>query len=200
MQRKKKNKNIDPLKEQIVRPISLAPSIYTLYLSQYPAALAVVQERVSDYVLREKVRKLFLLAKKYGVDVSHRADYGAHGPWLTVCFCLAEEYVKGFKVVDTVPRGKGAPRKDYYGLLKAVKIRTRRGESVRKACRQLSRERAGPWLGENPRTLENRYYDELKKLRDAPREVDPSIVSFKKSLREAVEQAVSATQRQLGPK
>jgi hypothetical protein len=117
-------------------------------------------------VAHAKIEKLPLLADRYNVDLKEPS-----GP-LSLCLCLAEEFVPGFKVVDEWSRkGPGAPRKEYFDLVKAVDLRVARyGETVLGACRKLSAQTAGPWHGEKPISLEKRYYEWLRAHSQQPPE------------------------------
>src|SRR5262245_16495002 len=160
----------DPLSEPIVRPYTVVVELIAFRATA--AGRAAVNREVALIIAEQKIRKLALLAERFGVSL--QAPNGA----LELCLRLAEEHYEGFKTVDLPPRRVGAPKKDYWELVKAIWIAQDSGETVAETCRKLSR---GRWKGHPPKSLEARYYqwvDEDKRRRKRP---DPLIERLRKA-------------------
>ena len=68
--------------------------------------------------------------------------------------------MRGFRVINEKQRVPGRPRKDKARLTTpAVAARVAQGMPVRRACHEVATE-----TGENPRTIETRYYNDLRKI------------------------------------
>ena len=103
-------------------------------------------------VVEAKAVKMFELLEVYGVSRS-TPDH-----WFQLAYCLANDYVRGFRVIDEKQRIPGRPRKDKAPLsTPAVAARVAQGTPVRKACHEIGIE-----TGENPGTIETRYYNDLR--------------------------------------
>jgi hypothetical protein len=180
MPRRKKK---DPLDEPIVRPYALVVALVANSYGHSPAAQAAIYQQAVEIVVRQQCDKLMLLAARYGVDLG-----APNGP-LELCLRLAEKYVKGFQVVDNEPRGPGAPRQDYFDLVRAVDTRVYRDKvNVAEACRKLTREQGGPWSRENWTSLQSRYYEWYAHRK---RRIDDPLT---KLLRAAADRAIAKSQ------
>jgi hypothetical protein len=90
------------------------------------------------------------LMPAYGINP---ADPNA---WMQLAIRLADEYHRGFRVIDQKLRGRGAPRKDNE-TTSAVAARVAQGMPARTACYEVAAE-----TGKNPGTIETRYYKDLR--------------------------------------
>ena len=119
-----------------------------LALLGYPG-MTPADDEVSD----TKAERLVGLTQAYGIDLTDS------NCWLLLCMRLANDYVRGFRVIDEKQRIPGRPRKDKAALsTPAVAARVAQGTPVRKACHEIGIE-----TGENPGTIETRYYNDLRK-------------------------------------
>jgi hypothetical protein len=150
----RRRKKCDPLDEPIVRPNGLVVALETFAYRHSPAAQVAIERVAVDIVVQQKITKIKLLADRHGVDL------GAPDAWCDLCLRLAEHYLDGFKVIDAPPRGPGGPRKDQFDLVKAIEARVDdKGETVKEACRRLTRDPKGRWHRLPWTSLQSRYYE-----------------------------------------
>ncbi len=97
-------------------------------------------EAKDQYVLRQTVEKLQALMKVYGI--SHQ---NVEVELFSLSVCLAEEFVKGFKVIPLSRwkplRTKGKPQlispEDWAALFRLIHERTTTGQSINQACKSI---------------------------------------------------------------
>lgn len=180
----RRRKKSDPLDEPIVRPDDLVVALVAFGYPHSPAAQAAVRKKAEDFIWEEKARKLLLLLAREGIDPSTARSPIA---WFDLSVRLAEKSIEGFKVIDVPARRRGAPKKDYFELVKAVEERKFvHGETAMKACRALATQRGGPWHGRRPKALQSRYHEWLRDVRR------PHEDHFLGELRKAAEEALKA--------
>lgn len=118
-----------------------------------------IWKEAENWVLREKERKLILLARCFRVSINERN-------WeRTLLLRLAETHVKGFSVVDRPPRTAGRSRMDYLPMIEDIDSMRKTVKSVARACEILSK-KDGPWKGRNPESMATRYYEFMRQERD----------------------------------
>jgi hypothetical protein len=179
-------KRSDPLDEPIIRPDALVVALVAFGYPHSPAAQAAVRKKAEDFILEEKARKLLLLLAQMGIDPATARSPIA---WFDLSVCLAEKFIEGFKVVDVPARRRGAPKKDYFELVKAVERRKiLHDKTAMKACRALASQQGGQWHGRRPKTLQSRYHEGLRNFR-RPLEEDHLLGELRKAAEEALKAA-----------
>lgn len=117
-------------------------------------------------IREEKYDKLVLLAEAYSLDINalRSSFYRRHARfWEDLARCLADDFVPGFRVVETKP---GRPPKNAKPgpLYDEVASIVRDGVSIAEACRRLQR-RKGPWHAKSPEALETQFHREKSRRR-----------------------------------
>jgi|EndMetStandDraft_5_1072996.scaffolds.fasta_scaffold06061_5 hypothetical protein len=130
------------------------------YPDHQPTSQAVY-EAARAWVPVVKLRKLFGLLERYGIDPRDP------NCWLYLSMRLAEELHEGFRVELKKKRGRPRRTADCFDLFKAVEIERRiDGCAVAEACRRLSKAKHGKWRKKNPDSLEARYHEFKKGVAD----------------------------------
>jgi hypothetical protein len=147
---KRKSRYSGALSQPIVRPLGL------LYGPTSP--------RGAKGILRARLIKLLLLLEHYDIKPDDPAC------WLKLAFLLAQDHVRGMRVLENAPRGRGAPLKplDVSGARENVRIideiNRERGIGIKDAIRTALKRKQ---LTGKAKSLEARFYEDKKLLRRA---------------------------------
>jgi hypothetical protein len=118
-------------------------------------------EALDSQITSEMTDRLMVLLNHY------RIDSRESGAFLRLALAMAIDLIPNFNIAPSRPgRKRGREKPAGMLLCEAVdKIASERDKGIGDACRQLVK-RPGPWRDGNPNTLETRYHEEIKRLRD----------------------------------
>ena len=92
---------------ELLEPIDIRVKTFSHRYTEKQASEAL--ERFSKELFKARKAKALLLAKYYGIDVGENGDLSIF--WCQLAFCLAIDFVPGFRAVGTEFLLSGRPRK-----------------------------------------------------------------------------------------